>query len=135
MYINLSAPHSSICKLKHYLNMISIHLVLHQWSASGNQHINTQYYHSWALNRHDSEAWWGLIWAVSDMLLLIHTGRWHYPPISHLIDAAGMCFMADTHGLAGKTRQFKTIGFILCAFLYLTHTTPLAVILNTIDSQ
>ena len=43
--------------------------------------------------------------------------------------------MADTEGLAGNTRQFKTNRFVLYRVLYLTCTTSLAIILDTIDSQ
>ena len=43
--------------------------------------------------------------------------------------------MADTEGLSVNTRHLKTISFVLYTCLYLTCTTPLAIILHTIGSQ
>ena len=42
---NLGALLNAICMLKYHLNnMISIHMVTHQLSISGNQHINNSIY-------------------------------------------------------------------------------------------
>ena len=50
-----------------------------------------QYSHTRALNGGDSGAWRGLIWGQSVTCCYTHSGRWHYPPISHFIDMYHGC--------------------------------------------
>ena len=74
----------------------------------------------------------GLIWAGSDVAA-IHT-QWQmtFAPSA----TSKRVSWPRTHmGLPEKAKPFKTISFMLYAFLYLTYTTPLAIILRTIDSQ
>ena len=54
-------------------------------------------------------------------------------PIATLLTQTGV-IMADAQELAGKSRLFKTISFVVYVFLYLIYTMPLAIIFNTIDS-
>ena len=102
-------------------------------ASSVNQVLSTQKqgYHTRALNGSDSGAWQGLIWAGSG-ITAIHT-QWQmtFAPSA----ASRRVSWPHPHGLAGKSRCFKTISFVLYTFLYVTYTTPLAIILHTIDSQ
>ena len=63
--------------------------------------------HTQALNEHASVAWRGLQLVM--LLLLIHTGRWHYPPLA----ATYMCIMADIEWFGRNRGQFKAISFVL----------------------
>ena len=68
-----------------------------------------------ALNGRDNEAWSGLIWAASVVTAYTYThSSRRDTPHHHLIKA-------DAQELSGKSRLFKTISFVVYAFLYLTY--------------
>ena len=68
-------------------------------------------------------------WLMS--LLLIHTGRRHSPPSA----APPHMQHGRTEDLGRKSRQFKTLNYVLYNVLYLAYIIPLVIIFHTIDSQ